>query len=297
MKVSSRMQSGSIGIAGLFVTLVLCTPIYVAVLGSSSNAAATEQPPLRFGARGDVPPMAYVTEDGQFRGYMIDICEALKRTYRVLNPDREIADGYVKVTAADRRSKLEDGEVDTICGAFSVTEERMHSFDFSFLTFASGASVAARRSGSTVLQAKEGSADNKPPQVAVVSQTTTEALVEQLLGTGVDVLRKATHDEAFDSLVLGEAEYYFGDRVILSAIVGRSDNANEFVVGGNFLTYEPYALPFAKGRNRDLMDAANITIAELYRSRKIHKIYENHFEGQRPSDLLLALYQLYALPE
>lgn len=267
------------------------------VMAQPSAVQADSGPVLRFGARADAPPMSYRDAEGNFRGYAIDICEAVREVYRQRYPDREIADGYVLVTAADRQEKLRSGAVDTICGPFSITESRMADFDFSFLIFVSGASVAARRQEDSFLAA---AADREPtgtPRVAVLSETTTSQLVTALLGTSVEVERKATHDEAFAALAAGEVMYYFADRAILKAVVGRADNAGDFVVGGKFLTYEPYALPFAKGRSPELRDAANATIAELFRSRRIHVIYENHFPGQRPSDLLQSLFQLYALPK
>src|SRR3546814_19430798 len=84
--------------------------------------------------------------------------------------------------------------------------------------------------------------------------------------------------------------------LILNAVVGRADNAADFLVGGKFLTYEPYALPFAKGRPPELRDAANATIAELFRSRRVHAISATHIPGRRQRDVLPRLFQLYTLP-
>lgn len=269
----------------------------LALAATLAAAAAAAEPPIRFGARADAPPISYRTEDGQFRGYAIDICEAARAAFQRRHPDREVAPGYVEVTAANRETMLADGAVDMVCGPFSVTAERMDRFDFSFLIFASGASVATRREVSTLLQPSAKSADKRPAQVVVVSETTTEALVQNLLGTAVDIMRMPTHTAAFDALSGGKADYYFADRVILSAVAARSKLGDDIVVGGKFLTYEPYALPVLRGRNQDLLQAANLAIATLYRDGGIENIYKSHFPDQRPSDLLQALFQLYALPE
>lgn len=268
----------------------------LALLLLAPAAEAGETGAIHFGARADAPPISYRTADGRFRGYAIDICEAVKKVYRARHPEREIAEDYVLVTTADRQEKLRSGAVDTLCGPFSMTEGRMADFDFSFLIFVSGGSVAARRPSGVIPGMARWNV-GEVQRVAVVSETTTLEFVSTLLGTSVEIDRKATHDEAFAALAAGEVSYYFGDRAILNAVVRRAANADEFVVGGKFLTYEPYALPFAKGRSPDLQDAANAAIAELFRSRRILGIYENHFPGQRPSDLLQSLFQLYALPE
>ena len=275
--------------------------LLAAVLAVSAALAAGGEaladPPVRFGARADAPPISYRTEDGQFRGYAIDICEATRAAYQRRHPDREIAPGYVEVTAADREAKLADGSIDMICGPFSITAERMERFDYSFLIFASGAGVATRREVSTLLQPSVKAAKERPAQVVVVSETTTEALVQTLLGTAVDIMRMPTHTAAYDALSSGKADFYFGDRVILNAVAARSKLGKDIVVGGKFLTYEPYALPVLRGRNQDLLRAANLAIAALYRDGGIENVYKSHFPDQRPSDLLQALFQLYALPE
>src|SRR3546814_14396639 len=89
-------------------------------------------------------------------------------------------------------------------------------------------------------------------RVAVVSETTTLEFIESLLGSSVEVDRKATHDEAFAALAAGAVTYYFAYRALLNAVVGRAANAGDFIVGGKFMPYEPYALPFAKARPPDV---------------------------------------------
>ena len=214
------------------------------------------------------------------------------RTFCKLDPPLRAED--------DRQAMIEglaDGSIDMICGPFSITAERMERFDYSFLIFASGAGVATRREVSTLLQPSVKAAKERPAQVVVVSETTTEALVQTLLGTAVDIMRMPTHTAAYDALSSGKADFYFGDRVILNAVAARSKLGKDIVVGGKFLTYEPYALPVLRGRNQDLLRAANLAIAALYRDGGIENVYKSHFPDQRPSDLLQALFQLYALPE
>jgi|GEM_PF-246822 len=277
---------------------LVCAALASAATAAYADQPTVERPPIRFGARIDTPPMSYRDEGQQFRGYSIDICESVRETYAALYPDRAIEPGYVEVTAENREEKLSSGDVDVICGPFSMTARRMETFDFSFLVFASGASVATLRRPQTLGQPLlEAGAAKPPARVAVVSETTTEALVRKQLRTSVDIVRKADHMAAFAALIGGEADYYFGDRVILTAVAERSNAGADVVVGGKFLTYEPYALPFARGKNGDLRLAANLAIAKLYRDGGIKHIYKNNFGERRPSELLLALYRLYALPE
>src|SRR3546814_7822465 len=75
-------------------------------------------------------------------------------------------------------------------------------FEFSFLIFVSVGSVAARRP-SSVIPAAPQAMQGALQRVAVVSETTTLEFIESLLGTSVEVDRKATHDEAYAALAAG----------------------------------------------------------------------------------------------
>lgn len=285
-------------IAALWLRRVFFQVLGVVVASAlAAPALAEDGRPVRFGARTDVPPMAYEDSDGTLRGYSIDICDEVKKVFAELYPERRIEDGYVKVAAGDRQQKILNGEVDTVCGAFSVTESRLKNFDFSFLTFTSGAGAVALRKVDTLLPRTTKEPADAAMKVAVVTDTTTRELVESLLGTSVSIEPKTTHQDAFRSLVQREVDLYFGDREILQAMVERSGNPGEFVVGGKFLTYEPYAMPFAKGKNVELRHAADKAIAKLYRSKQILNIYKRHFGGADPNDVLQSLYRLYAIPE
>jgi len=279
---------------GMVLSVVLATALVSALAGP---ALGEDGRPIRFGARTDVPPMAYEDSEGVLRGYSIDICDEVRKVFAELFPERRIEDGYVRVTAGDRQQKIISGEVDTVCGAFSVTESRLKDFDYSFLTFTGGAGVVALRKVETLLPRATKAPVDETMKVAVVNETTTKELVESLLGTSVSIQLKTTHQDAFRALVQREVDLYFGDREILQAMVERSGNADEFVVGGKFLTYEPYALPFAKGKNVELRHAANKAIGRLYRSKQILSIFKRHFDGKEPNEALLSLYRLYAIPE
>src|SRR3546814_14706795 len=119
----------------------------------------------------------------------------------------------------------------------------MADFDFSFLIFVSGGSVAARRP-SSVIPAAPQAMQGALQRVAVVSETTTLEFIESLLGTSVEVDRKATHDEAFAALAAGAVTYYFADRAHLNSVLGLADNAGPLLCAGNVLTPRPLRVPF-----------------------------------------------------
>lgn len=274
---------------------VLAAAILV-LLADALPAAAAEA--VRLGVRRDAPPMSYYDpESDRYRGYTIDICrEVLKVYHRALGLEEAPPPVYVQVTAGDRLKKLQDGEIDVLCGATTVTVARLPQADFSFFTFLSGAGVMVRQQAESNLQMQQQTAKKQAPRVGVVANTTTEERVEELFRSAATVVPVTSHDDAFQKLQAGEIDYYLGDRVILQATLERSDYADAFVVGPGFLSYEPYAIPVAAGK-RALLVAANTAIAELYRSGRIEQIYRAHFGDRPKGDALAYLYRAFAVPE
>ena len=277
-----------------FLRVFLSILIFNCVYAHDHTAIASDQQIIRLGVRADAPPMSYKTEDNRFKGYAVDVCNAIKRKYREIHHDRDVVFEWVEVNSINREEKIISGEIVSICGAFTMTIDRLKKFDFSFLIFASGASVAVKRKSPVELQLD--SANLGDARVAVVSNTTTEEAVERMMGTTVIVSNFVTHDEAIQALSDNKVEYYIADRAILRSVIMQTDNPSDFNVGDGFLTYEPYALPISKD-HRDFKYAANATIAELYRSGKINTIYEAHFPNQSPSDGVQGIYRIFSVPE
>src|SRR3546814_20734880 len=130
-------------------------------------------------------------------GYAIDICEEVKKAYRARHPEREIAEDYVLVTTADRQEKLLSGEIDTVCGHFSITESRMADFDFSFVSFVSCGSVAARRPSIVITEAPQ-EMQGELQRVAEVSEQTPLVSTEAR-SVGQGSVRKSSYVAAWSA--------------------------------------------------------------------------------------------------
>ena len=83
----------------------------------------------------------------------------------------------------------------------------------------------------------------------------------------------------------GELAAYFADRAILSFLLIGPDSPKNLMIAKDYLTREPYALALARGDD-DFRLLVDRTLARLYRSPAIDKIFARNFANAKPSDVL-----------
>lgn len=249
---------------------------------------------LRLGYRVDAMPFSYPDAAGLPAGYSVALCTVVAERLRQELGLARLDVAWRQVTAEDRFERVRRGEVDLLCSADTVTLGRRDAVDFSLLTFATGATLLYRADGPKTFGELKGS------KVAVLEATTTEqelrdALAEQRI-EGVELLTVASHAEGIRRLAAGELGAYFGDGAILLYQWLDSPERDRLKLSSHAFSLEPYALVVPKGDDafRLLVDR---TLAALYRSREIDRIFATSFKGAEPSDFVKALYRLNALDE
>jgi ABC-type amino acid transport substrate-binding protein len=246
------------------------------------------------GYREDAVPFSFADETGVPAGYSVALCDRIAAAVGDSLGLDDLAVEYVPVTAETRFTVLEEGGIDLLCGATTVTLDRRARMDFSLLTFATGTGVLTR--DDTGIETFEDMAGRR---VGVLAGTTTaEVLDRSLAGTGIEaeVVTLDSHDAGLAALEEGDIDAWFGDRVLLLGLGEGSAQRDRLVLSQGFLSYEPYALALRRGDD-DLRLIADRTLAQLYRSGEIVAIYRDSFGTLPPSELLRALYVLHALPE
>ncbi|HMA15430.1 MAG: amino acid ABC transporter substrate-binding protein [Bacteroidota bacterium] len=286
-------------LAGSLATLLLTAALLSAGLPFSAEAdAATlervrDSGAIKIGYREDAKPFSYADASGLPTGYTVEICNAVVSAVRQRLQRDDIKAQYVLVTAENRFAKLKSGEIDLLCGASSITLERRAEVDFSLLTFVTGSSVLYRKDGPANFLDLVGQ------KVGVRAGTTTEEGLQGALaeaGIEAQVVAVESHEAGLRDLENGTLAAYFADRAIL-AMLGRSAQQPENLrLSDRFFSYEPYALALPRG-DSDFRLLVDTTLARLYRSQGIVKIYHAHFGDAPVSDLLRATFTLQALPE
>lgn len=277
--------------------LALCVAVGGAMLVSvGANAGALDRARdsgiFKIGYRTDAAPYSFKNDSGNPAGYVVDLCREVAAAVQK-EAGREVKVEYVIVTAENRFDAVQSGKIDILCEATTATLARRKLVDFSLMTFIDGAGVIVRKDGPQSFASMSGQ------KIGVHAGTTTEkALQKTLIDLDIkaEVVEVADHEQGVKMLADGELAAYFADRAILSFLLIGPDSPKNILIAKDYLTREPYALALARDDD-DFRLLIDTTLARLYRSSAIDKIFARNFANAKPSDVLKALYIINALPE
>lgn len=279
---------------GRLVSIAFAT---IVILGAAAAQAQTLERvksagTFTIGYREDAAPYSYKNALGEPDGYSVELCRAIATNVKDALGLAEIKVVYQPVTTGDRFKAVQDGRIDILCGATTVTLSRRALVDFSLFTFIDGASVLLRADSPQDLQGLAGK------KVGVRGGTTTEQALRNTLGQdkiAAEVVTVESHEDGLQRLEKGQIAAYFADRSILLFLIAKSHDKG-LRVSERFFTFEPYALALRQGDTafRLLVDR---TLSAIYRSKAIHEIFTHAFGANaKESDLLKALYIINGLP-
>ncbi|WP_405236000.1 amino acid ABC transporter substrate-binding protein [Lentisalinibacter orientalis] len=253
---------------------------------------------FRIGYATGSPPLSFNDADGNPAGYSIELCRHIGRTLqRELGLPKLEFTFVPLVSMQDRLKAVEQGDVDIECGATTVTLSRRERVDFTLMTFITGSAVLSRKAAPIA-----SAADLADKVIAVMPDTTTEDVLRQFAEvneTGLKLALVETHGEGMALLNGGKVDGFASDRAMLIGQVFTDENArNEYEMTRSVLSFEPYALMVPRGDTRFRL-AADRALAELYRSARIRRLYQDWFGryGEPLSPIVEAMYQFQAVGE
>jgi len=248
---------------------------------------------LKLGYRTDAAPYAYKNTLGEAAGYSVDLCRAIAASVKQSLGLKDIKIEYLPVTAENRFKAVQNGSIDILCGATTATLSRREQVDFSLGTFIDGASVMMMVDGPGAFDELAGK------KVGVRGGTTTEQGLRKTLkklSVDAEIVPVKSHGEAVSKLEKGELAAYFADRAILLHIMMTNPSAKNLRIGAEYFSFEPYALGLKRGDEKFRLEVDR-ALSRLYREGGIVPIFRNSFGKAEPSDVLLSLYLINALPE
>jgi len=226
---------------------------------------------ISLGYRESSVPFSYLDQAGKPVGYSIDLCLEIVDEIEGEIGASEIEVRYRKVTSASRIPALLSGEIDLECGSTTNNAERAKQVAFSPIFFVSGTKVMVRRNAGIA-----GWRDLRGKRVAASAGTTNEAAVRALSEKqklGIELVTAADHNASFALLKAGKVDAFATDDVLLYGLLATDDPDKQFMVVGDYLSYDPYGLMY---RRDDPAMAAIVerTFARLAESRELRWIYE-----------------------
>jgi len=287
----------------LFVWLRHWAPAFAGatvILATPHVHAQSDQPPTRLtgtlakvqqsgaitiGYRESSIPFSYLSARNEPIGYSIDLCKQLVDAIGDA-VGRNLTIKWQPVTSETRIPAVTSGQVDLECGSTTSNLSRQRLVAFSPTMFVAGTKLMVRK-GSPVKSYR----DLAGKRVVVTAGTTNEKTLEDIkkkFDIDVAIATAPDHAASFRMLADGQVDAFATDDVLLYGLIAQNNARNDFVVVGDFLSYDPYGVMYRKGEP-DLTKLIDETFQRMAEDREIERRYDRWFLKKLPSGVSLDL--------
>jgi len=257
--------------AGLPCILAFGMPLSCAA-DTISNIKATQT--ITIAHRESSVPFSYLV-DGKPVGYSMDIClkfvDAIKKELKL--PQLKV--NYLLVTSNNRIPAIVDGKADIECGSTTNNAERRKQVSFTIPHFFAATRMLVRSDAGI-----KNWPDLKDKKVVTTKGTTTVKLLndrDKVRGLNVRFLEGSDHSESFSMVEKFQADAFVIDDVLLYGLRANNATPDKFIVAGDALSTEPYAIMLRKDDPafKDLLDRE---MARLMNDGEFTKLYDKWFK-------------------
>ena len=225
-------------------------------------------------------PFSYLDADHQPLGYSLDLCKSIVEAIaRAIDVPR-LRTAFVMVTPETRIPELLSGKVDLVCGSATETVERKKQVAFSPTMFVTGTKLMVKRSSGI-----KSIADLKGKTIVATAGTTNQQAVEAVTDKrklGIKLVTAPDHEQSYGMVVEGKADAFASDEVLLYGLIARHAAQREFIVVGDYLSYDPYGIMFRRD-DPQLNDVVQSTFRQLADSGDLAEIYHKWFIRRTPT--------------
>jgi ABC-type amino acid transport substrate-binding protein len=224
-------------------------------------------------------PFSYLSARSEPIGYSIDLCRSIVDVISK-TVGRELTIHWERVTSETRMDAVLSGQVDLECGSTTNNAERSKQLAFSPIIFVAGTKLMVKRSASI-----KSFRDLSNKVVAVTAGTTNEKTMHDLrdkFRLNYVIVANHDHEESYDLLIHGEADAFATDNVLLSGLIAKHKLNKDYLVTGDFLSYDPYGIMFRKN-DPALKRLIERTFYAMADDRELDRIYDKWFMRRLPS--------------
>ncbi|XVS67733.1 glutamate ABC transporter substrate-binding protein [Actinosynnema sp. CA-299493] len=220
---------------------------------------------LTIGIRFDQPGMGHRRADGRYVGFDVDVARYVAAGFGVEEEDIT----WREARPADRESLIEDGSVDLVVAAYSITDERRERVAFAGPYFETGQSLLVRFT-ETAVTGPEALDDRG---LCSVTGSTSAQRVKENFARAARLVEYNDYSDCVIALLAGKVDAVTTDEAILAGYVAANPELLK-VVGEPFTT-ERYGVGLAKhdGAGRAAVDAL---IGEMVRSGEWRAAWERN---------------------
>ena len=262
--------------AGLPCALVLCSSLSLA---ADTLTRIKETQTVTIAHREASFPFSYLNDDKKPIGYSMDIClklvDAIKKELKL--PQLNV--NYVLVTGSTRIPAIAEGKADMECGSTTNNAERRKQVAVTIPHFFATAKMIVRADSGI-----KNWTDLKGKKVVTSKGTTTVKLLndrDKVRGLDLKLLEGSDHNESFGMVESGKADAFTVDDVLLYGQRANAKDPSKFVVVGDSLSTEPYAIMLRKDDPafKNLLDRE---MARLMNDGEVTKLYDKWFRKPVP---------------
>lgn len=271
----------------LFLLLAACgaSPSQAATppAGADAPAGPVIQHILQTGAiriahRESSVPFSFLL-DGKPVGYAVDLCLKAADAVRTALKLPSLKVEWVPVTSTNRIAAIVDGKADLECGSTTNNRERREQVAFTIPHYIAG--------GRMIVKASSGIHkwnDLRGRTVVSTAGTTPLQMVRKLDDSGVmqlKIIEAKDHAEAFAMVESGKADAFVMDDVLLYGLRANAKDPAAYIVTGDMLTIEPYAIMLSKQDPgfKKVVDKA--LVSSIY-DQDTQKLYRKWFQSAIP---------------
>jgi ABC-type amino acid transport substrate-binding protein len=225
---------------------------------------------LTIGTRTGVVPFAYLNTNKEWVGFAIDLVEQAILPEVSKKLGKPITLEKKESTPPTRISLLTSNAVDLVAESMTDTRTRRESVDFSLTYFVTGAQFLVPK-GSPI----RGIQDVGGKRIAALQASTSAKLLREQHPTA-QLREFPDQPAAFAALQQGQVDAYSSDGVYLAALIGQAPNRTDWVLAGEFYSYEPYGMAMRKNES-DFRALVNNGLMAAIESGQYVTLYEKWF--------------------
>ncbi|MFZ6849680.1 amino acid ABC transporter substrate-binding protein [Undibacterium sp. RuRC25W] len=223
-------------------------------------------------------PFSYLA-DGKPVGYSMDICQKLVENIKKELKLSQLKVNYLLVTSSNRIDTIVDGKADLECGSTTNNAERRKQVSFTITHFFASTRMLVRADSGI-----KNWTDLKDKKVVTTKGTTTVKLLhdrDKVRGLNLRLLEGSDHKESFVMIENFQADAFSMDDVLLYGLRANNKAPDKFVVVGDALSTEPYAIMLRKDDPvfKEFLDRE---LARMMTEGDISKLYEKWFKKPIP---------------
>jgi glutamate/aspartate transport system substrate-binding protein len=255
---------------------------------------ATKQ--INVAVSADSFPLSFIKDNkGDPVGYSIDLCKKVIAQLSRAAGVPELKVNWIPGTVSERIAMVASGKADIDCANTTATLSRMRDVDFSSLIFLETGGLLVKDAGPV-----KSFNDLAGKSVAVISGTTTETRLEQLLKqrlVNAKVVKVKDGPEAIALLEKGSIDGFMSDKVKLVGLAVQAKDPKALAILGDDLSVEPLAFALPRGDSSFRLEV-NRALTQVYVGGELEGIFMAWLGPiGRPTGMLAAMYLLNSIPQ